>query len=208
MVSTEMGMIAIIACSFAVAHRPNGSSHPCCRMFDQHLNWSNSQPNINIDRALEVCREQLKQFEASWPDGFYNTLSKQVVTFAERTKRLSVGESAIVDQEAIYARVIGLLVSQHDLDLQQVLATELTAYPPSMFQADGEMQVASGKSILKNSLKVEVSQRLITSPTAIAMDVSAVLWTVDWPTHGTVGTFISGFKAWIRVRLSGAGVHL
>ena len=175
------------------------------------INISNgqiAQPNVNIDRALEVCREQLKQFEASWPDGFYNTLSKQVVTFAERKKRLYVGDSAIVDQEAVYARVIGLLVSQRDLDLQQVLATELTAYPPSMFQADGEMQVATGKSTLKNSLKVEVSQRLITSPTAIVMGVSAVLLTVDWPTHGTVGTFISGFKAWLRVRLSEADVHL
>ena len=77
-----------------------------------------------------------------------------------------------------------------------------------MFQADGEMQVATGKSTLKNSLKVEVSQRLITSPTAIIMDVSVVRWTVDWPTHGTVGTFISGFKAWLRVRLSEADVHL
>ena len=176
------------------------------------INISNgqiAQTNVNVDRALEVGREQLKQFEASWPAGFYNTLSKQVVTFAERKKHLYVGESAIVDQEAIYARVIGLLVSQRDLDLQQVLAMELTAYPPSMSQADGEMQVATaGKSTLKNSLKVEVSQRLITSPTAIVMDVSAVLWTVDWPTHGTVGTFISGFKAWFRVRLSEADVHL
>ena len=172
------------------------------------INISNGQIAQPIDRALEVCREQLKQFEASWPDRFYNTLSKQVVTFAERTKRLSVGESAIVDQEAIYARVIGLLVSQRDLGLQQILATELTAYAPSMFQADGEMQVATGKSTLKNSLKVQVSQRLITSPTAIVMGVSAVLWTVDWPTHGTVGTFISGFKSWLRVRLSEADVHL
>ena len=104
--------------------------------------------------------------------------------------------------------MIGLLVSQRDLDLQQVLATELTAYPPSMSQADGEMRVATGKSTLKNSLKVEVSQRLIPSPTAIVMDVSAILWTVDWPTRGTVGTFISGFKAWLRVRLSEADVHL
>ena len=104
--------------------------------------------------------------------------------------------------------MIGLLVSQRDLDLQQVLATELTAYPPPMYQADGEMQVATGKSALKNSLKVEVSQRLITSPTAIVMDVSAVFWTVDWPTNGTVGTLISGFKAWLRVRLSEADVHL
>ena len=171
------------------------------------INISNdqiAQPNVNVDRELEVGREQLKQFEASWPDRFYNTLSKQVVTFAERKKRLYVGESAIVGQEAIYARVIGLLVGQRDLDLQQVLATELTAYPPSMFQADCEMRVAT----VKSKLKVEVSQRLITSQTAIIMDVSAVLWTVDWPTHGTVGTFISGFKAWLRVRLSEADVHL
>ena len=104
--------------------------------------------------------------------------------------------------------MIGLPVSQRDLDLQQVLATELTAFPQSMFQADGDIQVATGKSTLKNSLKVEVSQRLITSPTTIVMDVSAVLWTVDWPTHGTVGTFISGFKAWLRVRLSEDDVHL
>ena len=175
------------------------------------INISNGQiahPNVNVDKALEVGLEQLKQFEASWPDGFYNTLSMQFVTFSERTKRLSVGESAIVDQEAIYARVIGLLVSQRDLNLQQLLATELTAYPPPMFQADGEMQVATGKSTLKNSLKGEVSQRLITSPTAIVMDVSAVLWTVDWPTHGIVGTLISGFKAWLRVPLSEADVHL
>ena len=68
------------------------------------INISNgqiAQPNVNVDRALEVGREQLKQFEAPWPDGFCSTLSEQVATFAERKKRLSVGESAIVDQEAI-----------------------------------------------------------------------------------------------------------
>ena len=91
------------------------------------INISNgqiAQPNVNVDRALEVGREQLKQFEALWPAGFYNTLSKQVVTFAERKKRLSVGESAIVDQEAIYALVNGLLVSQRDLDLQSSMTME------------------------------------------------------------------------------------
>ncbi len=42
-----------------------------------------------------------------------------------------------MDQEVIYAHVIGFLVSQRDLDLQQELATEVTAYPSSMVQADG-----------------------------------------------------------------------
>ena len=141
------------------------------------LNISNGQiakPDVNVDRALDVGSEQLTQFEASWPDGFYNKLSKQVVTFAEKKKRLSVGENSVVDQEAIYARVIGLPVSQRDLDLQQVLATELAAYPPSMFQADGQMRVATGKSMLKNNLQVEVSQRLLTCPTVIVVDVSAL----------------------------------
>ena len=128
------------------------------------FNISNGQiakPDVNVDRALEVGSEQLTQFEASWPDGFYNKLSKQVVTFAEKKKRLSVG-------------VIGLPVSQRDLDLQQVLATELAAYPPSMFQADGQMRVATGMSMLKNNLHVEVSQRLLTCPTVIVVDVSAL----------------------------------
>ena len=41
------------------------------------INISNgqiAQTNVNVDRALEVGREQLKQSEASWPDEFYNTL--------------------------------------------------------------------------------------------------------------------------------------
>ena len=54
-----------------------------------------------------------------------------------------------MDQEAIYARGIGLLVSQRDLDKEQVLSIELTAYPPTMLHADGQMQVRRGKDKLK-----------------------------------------------------------
>ena len=68
------------------------------------------------------------QFERSWPDGFYTSLSKEVITFNAKKKRLTVGEHAVIDQEVIYARVIGLLVSQRDLNFQEALATELTAY--------------------------------------------------------------------------------
>lgn len=134
-----------------------------------------AQPNVNVDRALEIGADQLKQFEASWPEGFYTSLTKQVVTFGVKKKRLTVEEHPVMDQEAIYARVIGLLVSQRDLDLKRVLATELTAYPPSMFNADGQMRIATGKSTLKKILQVEVSERLTASPTAMVVDVSALL---------------------------------
>jgi len=46
------------------------------------------------------------------------------------------------------------------------------------------------------------------SPTAIVVDVSAVIWTLEWPAHGTVATFISGFKIWLSLQLSGADVYL
>ena len=75
-----------------------------------------------------------------------------MVTFNTKKKRLTVGEHAVIDQEAIYARVIGLLESQRVLNFQEVLATELTAYPPSMFHADDQMRVAEGNSTLKKNI--------------------------------------------------------
>ena len=75
-----------------------------------------------------------------------------MVTFNTKKKRLIVGEHAVIDQEPIYARVSGLLVSQRDLNFQEVLATELAAYPLSMFHADGQIRVATGKSTLKKNI--------------------------------------------------------
>ena len=54
----------------------------------------------------------------------------------------------IVNQKAIYARVISLMVSQWDVDFGQVLSPELAAYP-SMFHSDGSMRLAIGKASLK-----------------------------------------------------------
>jgi hypothetical protein len=167
-----------------------------------------AQSNVNVDRALEVGADQLKQFEASWPDGFYTSLPKQVITFAHQKKSLTVQEHAVMNQEAIYARVIGLLVSQRDLDVKSVLAAELTAYPPSMFNADGQMRIATGKSALKKLLQVEVSDRSTSSPTAMVVDVSALLWTLHWPANGTVETFVEIFKTWVSNCLTTTDVYL
>ena len=49
---------------------------------------------------------------------------------------MKVRDNAVIDQEAIYARVIGLIVSQRELDLTDVVSCELAAYPPSMFKPD------------------------------------------------------------------------
>ena len=118
-----------------------------------------AQPEVNVDRSLEIGKEQLNDFETTWPEGFYCRLSKHVVTFESRNKHALVGQHKIMDQEAIYARVIGLLVSNRDFDLQKVLSIELAAYPPSMFHPNGSTRLATSKSTLKNNLAVEVALR-------------------------------------------------
>ena len=41
---------------------------------------------------------------------------------------MKVRDNAVIDQEAIYARLIGLIVSQRELDLTDVVSGELAAY--------------------------------------------------------------------------------
>ena len=114
----------------------------------------------------------------------------------------------IIDQEAIYARTIGLLVSDRSLDLRYVFSTELAAYPPSMFTENGTMQIATEKASLKHTLGEEVSARAWDSPTVLIVDVSAILWTVDWPVKATVGAFVQIFKDWVSEYLSECSVVL
>ena len=54
----------------------------------------------------------------------------------------------------MYTRVIGLLAGSQEISLNYMLAFELAAYPPSMFNADGKMNVATSKSPLKHKLLV------------------------------------------------------
>ena len=52
-----------------------------------------------------------------------------------------------------------MLVSSREINFNDVLAFELAAYPPSMFNADGKMNVATSKSTLKHKLQVTISER-------------------------------------------------
>jgi len=110
---------------------------------------------VNIDRVVTLGQEQMEALESSWPEGFYNTIKRQVVTFSGNRKAVKIGDVTSIDQEAIYARVIGLMVSQRDVDFGHVISCELAAYPPSMFHSDGSMRLATGKACLKKCVGVE-----------------------------------------------------
>ena len=72
-------------------------------------------------------------------EGFYNSTKQQTITFLDMKKAMKVRDNVVIDQEAIYARLIGVIVSQRELDLTDVVSCELAVYPTSMFNPDISM---------------------------------------------------------------------
>ena len=68
--------------------------------------------SVNIDDSVTLGQERLETVETSLPKGFYNSIKQQTITFSNMKKAVKVGDTAAIDQEAIYARVIGLIVNQ------------------------------------------------------------------------------------------------
>ena len=99
----------------------------------------------------------MENVKGGWPDSLYCLLGKLVVTMDVKKNHVLVGKERVYDQELIYARVIGLLASSREINFNYVLAFELAAYPPSMFNADGKMNVVTCKSTLKHKLQVTIS---------------------------------------------------
>ena len=56
-----------------------------------------------------------------------------------RERHILVGKEKVYDQDLLYGRVIGMLVSSRNINFDDVLSCELAAYPPSMFCADGQI---------------------------------------------------------------------
>ena len=113
--------------------------------------------DVNADNCVSLVHRAMENFKDGWPDSLCCPLGKLVVTMDVDTNHVLVGKERVYDQEHIYARVIGLLASSREINFNDVLAFELAAYPPSMFNADGKMNVATSKSALKHKLQVTIS---------------------------------------------------
>ena len=42
--------------------------------------------DVNIDRAVTLGQKQMEALESSWPEGFYNTIKRQVIMFSGNWK--------------------------------------------------------------------------------------------------------------------------
>ena len=83
----------------------------------------------NVDHAKQFGEMQLKVFRASWPSGFYGTIKNEVVQFYVKQKHILIGGEKVFDQKLIYARAVGLVVSEPVLFVSDVLGHELLPYP-------------------------------------------------------------------------------
>ena len=132
----------------------------------------------------------------------------KVVTFASKKKHIIVKGKPIMDPEAIYARAVGLLVSDRDINFLEVISYELTGYPPAYFKEDGSPRSATGKSSLRKCIGITVNVRLWGIPTVIIIDFSAFLWTIMWPSNGTLQNVIDNIKKELKEKLKLSDVHL
>ena len=165
-----------------------------------------SDNNVNADSSLEIGQQQMAEFESGWPASFHGTLKKKVTTMTSNKKSIKIDGAPVFDTDLIYTRVIGLQQSR-DLNIKEVLKYELSLVPPALFDENGDMR-SQTKATLKTKLQVEVSHRHSSSPDAIIIDGCALLWTVHWPSSGSVEDYIKNFMGSLNYYLRKCSVHL
>ena len=92
--------------------------------------------SITADNSLVMGREQMEDFESSWPDsceGFYRTISKKVVVMSTLKKHMKIGQTPVYDTNLIYSRVIGLQ-NARNINMKDVLEYELFPVPTSLYE--------------------------------------------------------------------------
>jgi len=162
---------------------------------------------VNVDEAVAVGRNQMLEYESTWPEGFHSTLSKKVMTMNVNKKQVQLGDASIFDTEVIFSRVMGLMASRA-VDVKDIFRYELSPIPTSMFEDNGDMRVTKAKSVLKRKLQVEQSARTVHKTEVVIIDGCAILWIINWPTRGTVQDFVDGFLQYILSKLKQSKVYL
>jgi hypothetical protein len=93
------------------------------------------------------------------------------------------------------------------MDIKDLFSYELSPVPASMFTANG-MRICKAKANLKRKLQSEVSQHDVGVESHTVIDGSALLWTIHWPEHGTVGDFVENVESRVAVYLAQSDVYL
>ena len=71
--------------------------------------------SVNVNNAIMVGKKQMETFEQSWPEGFYDTIPRKVVTMSVGQKSMKVGDAEVFDTETMYARAMALQAGSRNL---------------------------------------------------------------------------------------------
>jgi len=114
-----------------------------------------AHPDVNADDAVSIGKQAMRDFRDSWPESFYAPLGKLVVTMDVKKKHVLLGNERVYDQELIYARVIGLIVSSRDIKFDDVLEKKVKAPVSSPGNEDTPQPASTEKlnEIVQQSLK-------------------------------------------------------
>ena len=160
---------------------------------------------VNIDDALSIGTKQKIDFIDSLPDGFHQSLKKEVTSMTKES--VKIGDVNVFDTDVIFARFMCLL-NAGQIQLQEVFGYELSPIPTSLFKENGDMRHADSKSDFKKDLKVEISSRLQPKAEAVIIDGGAMFWAIHWPTNGTVNDLVETVKMHVLRCFENSDVYL
>ena len=141
--------------------RPNHHSNELVNIAPAKIKRDSS---VNVPDGVEWGKEQMKEFYATFPDGFYSPIKKKV-ELMKAEKTCAIGDIEIYSTEATYTRII-CLMSTSSIKIEDVRKYELSL-PTSLFDENGDMRLNKQKPELK---KTEVSNRHIITE-AVVVDM-------------------------------------
>ena len=93
----------------------------------------------NLDRAVEIGITFMHIFEANWPEGFLDPITKQIVTCTWVGKPLKLGTETVYDPAVIYGRVLGLQSRPRSININDISVHELAPFATAMFDTPFEI---------------------------------------------------------------------
>ena len=119
-----------------------------------------AHPGVNADNALSLGHRIMENFKGGWPNSSYCPIGKLDVTMDVKKNNVLVGRNvSMTRNSSTHVSLLVCLQAHERSTSMNVLAFELAAYPPSIFNVDGNMNVATSKSTLKHQLLVTISER-------------------------------------------------
>ena len=162
--------------------------------------------NVDVDNALEIGTQQMRQFESSWPATFHETLAKKVTTMATNRKCGKGDDTQVCDTKLVFTRVTGLQQSCN-IDIKEIHKCELSSVPQALFDGNADMR-SQTKATMKSKLQVEISNRGMSPPDAMIIDGCALLWCVNWPSTGTAQDFTKNFMGRLSYYVQRSSAYL